>query len=338
MRVLVTGMTNQHCGKGTRMRYSSVTHSLIEALHSIGVKIDHRAVSLDDELTEYTAMLIGVFNPAAIGSGMLYGMAHAVQVAEKRGIPYAMYVDDWQLRAIGKTTQRFVKKGVDTLVRPNLKGMRLELDAALERKDYVGEGLTRALVNPRRMLIPAYRWGDYSTLLRLLGPCAPRKPYFFDPSPFAIDYGVVAPPEKERAWVCGTLSNYQDWIAELELEWPVYYLGGKKSKADVLVHENELVEIYASCWGVLCPPYGELDGSGWWRNRFVYARDVGSILYCAREDGVRIGPSYSTSAREIEKLSDEGLESLAEAQTDDFSQFGSTCESTTSEIAKALDL
>lgn len=305
MHVLITGMTNQHCNRGTRLKYSSVTLALKEILLQ-NHEVDHSAISLTEDCMPYDFVFFGLFNPSAIGSGFLYGMLHGMALCREWGVPYVLYVDDWQLNTIAKTWRGMRTKGPDSFIRENLEGMRQELDLALTMK----ERLFESVESFDQILIPKYTWGDGGILQDALD-C--KRPIFFDPSNFAIKYDIKPRAPRERSWVCGSLSDCNKWLAGLDIGWPIHYFGGKKSKAETMLQESDLVGLYANSWGVLSPPY-DIDGSGWWRNRFLFAAQTGSIILPSTLDCDAL--DWQLSGREIEAMSSSELAHYAMYQRD----------------------
>jgi hypothetical protein len=100
--------------------------------------------------------------------------------------------------------------------------------------------------------------------------------------------------------------------------WNLHVIGGGLTKRDrsSVMPEAEVVQEYARCWGVLSPPYAKLLGSGWWRNRFVYAAATRTVFWGDPREAPQLGGAYELPLGKIETLGIWELDSLADYQAD----------------------
>lgn len=185
-------------------------------------------------------------------------------------------------------------------------------------------------------LLPAFSWGAHQKLRDLL-PVAPDVT-FVDPSVLAREYPIepARPAERRREWVLGTVSNQTAWLTDLGLTWPVDHLGTKTARAPIAVPEANLVARYGNAWGVLSPPYKRILGTGWWRNRFVYAMRAGAILLCDPAEAAALGPAYTLSSVDVENATMQSLEVRVEAQREAFLAWQPPVDVVVEQVAAAL--
>lgn len=312
MRVLVTGTTKQQIGGGTRLDYEPVADLLVKGLRrNQSWEVEHRLVELGEVLTDYDVVFVGLVPPLSIASHYLYPALNAIYQCETQGIPLVLYVDDWAFPSLISKIKTAVNNP-EHLTKPFFE-RRYGHAWALEHRDLL-IGVLEDLLQEKwpPTVIPAFTWGDHQVLQDRL-PMLDQA-VFVDPSAFARPYAVTKPEAKKRRWVLGTVSDQRTWLNKQGLEWPVKYLGSRSSKADVKMKERDLVQLYQDSWGVLSPPYKQILGTGWWRNRFVYAAQSGAILLCDPGEAAQLSGAYQVAAADIEKMSDDELLGLANWQ------------------------
>jgi hypothetical protein len=320
MKILVTGITKQQCGGGTALGYEPVSDLYVKALRKAGAEVEHRQWQLGEDPTEYDALMIGQVPFFSIASNSLYHALDAIASAEEQGVPWLTYLDDWRFTQLFSNLATHLRHP-HQLTKPFFKS-RVSYDWACQPE--VTERLMRVTQRLAESawpitIVPAFTWGDHSIFSKRLtmSPeviCA-------DVSPFATRYEIPYRDInfRKKAWVLGTVSNQLAWLESLELKWPLDHIGTKTSRAPVKMPEPELVARYGENWGVLSPPYKAILGSGWWRNRFVYAARAGAILYCDPGEAADLGDAYSLlSIHEIEQLTSQELNEISIEQSKAF--------------------
>jgi hypothetical protein len=172
-----------------------------------------------------------------------------------------------------------------------------------------------------------YSFGD-RTLVRKRMPKEMNGIEALDPSSTIYDIlstsSPIPPSEKRRAWVLGALMPHDTWLEKKNPEWPVEIVGSrkliKKFGGHRLDSEEDVLAFYNQHWGILSPPYPHA-GSGWWRSRFMYAARVRSILVTDKGEGAPLGDPYKLTIKNVEAMSDAGLEEAAAAQADTLRKF-----------------
>jgi hypothetical protein len=120
---------------------------------------------------------------------------------------------------------------------------------------------------------------------------------------------------KQRSWAMASLMKHDDWLGKQKFTWPLVRFGTNKDevregKVTTLKTEEDVRQHYAQNWGILSPEYPH-SGSGWFRARYAYAAQVGSVLYGGPRDGAALGSAYQNTVASTEKLSDTELNDLA---------------------------
>lgn len=336
MRILVTGMTNQQAGEGTQLKYEPVADLFVKALRHQGHKVAHTALTAGDDigLEMFEAIFVGIVPPLSIASKYLYQALHAIAYAEKNGVPLVLYLDDWAFPTL-ITKLGTCSRGPHHLVKPFF-ARRPDHAWAVDHLSALAAVIDRLLEKEwPPTIIPAFTWGDHDVLAKRL-PQA-RSTYFVDPSSFAREYEVTYPEIRDHRWVLGTVSDQREWLEKLELSWPVRYIGSRSSKAPERLSEAQLVQVYAENRGVLSPPYHRILGTGWWRNRLVYAARTRSILLGDFRDYVDLGDAYAHMPRFIETLSDAALDELANYQREELFKRQASADEAAAVVGTALD-
>lgn len=335
-RILMTGFTTQHAGRGTRFKYDPVAKLFADALRHYGYDVEHRAATPGEDLTSYDAVLSGVSPLNALSARFSYGGLSAIARARESGAALVYYADDWQTHLI-KSAAATLQRDPSRLVKPLMEKARVDFQWAREHVDEILPGVNMLLDEEWPTLImAAYNGGD-------LDKFRPRLPSMkrllnVDPTPFYTPYDTVIPADedRERSWVFGVLSDQRKWIDKIDPAWPMAHRGGKASKAeDGGMPETELVQMYADSWGVLSCPYWHA-GSGWFRIRHEHAMGTRSVLYTEGELSF-ISSVFDYSIPQIESLSDFGLRELADAQAEAWYAQKPTKDETAEQIGKILD-
>jgi hypothetical protein len=314
VRILVTGTTKQQIGGGTQLGYEPVADLFVKGLRfNPEWQVEHRLAEIGEVITDYDAVFVGLVPPLSIASHYLYAALNTIHQCETQGIPLILYVDDWAFPSmIGKL--KTAVKNPEHLTKPFFE-RRYGHEWAVVHRDLLVGVLERLLEQTwPPTVIPAFTWGDHQVLQDRL-PMVQRA-VFVDPSLFARGYAVhpVPPEDKQRQWVLGTVSDQRTWLGKQQLGWDVRYIGSRSSKATEKMQEQDLVALYAKSWGVLSPPYKQILGTGWWRNRFVYTSWMRSILFCDPGEAPQLGGAFQLNPLEVSEMSVRDLANVADWQ------------------------
>jgi len=300
MKVLMTGMSPPQCGRPTMTGYEHVSDLWAKALRAGGAEVHHRRVAPNEDLSSYDVALIGLVPPNSIAARYMYTAFDVIARARKSGCGLLFYVDDWRFYAVPRGV-KVTANNPEGRLRTNTM-----MEKLWERPWALSEGWSRMCRvlealrdNPwPPTLVPAFTWGDPE----LMPDLPTTRQVVLDPSSFAREYEIplTLPDDRRRAWTLGTFSDQRAWQERQGLTWEADYIGTRRSKADQQLKEPELVKLYGQAWGVLAAPY-EHAGSGWWRNRFVYAAEGHAILYSEEREVAGL-PGYWKSVAEIESM------------------------------------
>lgn len=344
MKILVTGNTPQQCGRGTQMKYGPVIDLFVKALRDAGIEVDHRILKPETSLTEYDAIWLGMSPINSMSSRYMYAPLEMYGRIVDEGKPCLFWIDDWQTQLLNAAFKSILKDPMRLIKAPGatLQDTRYAIDWARApgNIDKIAKGIEYLYTKPwPKTVAPFYTWGDHLKIFEKHPQVDETNLVRIDPSRY-VDWYPIQPAEdinRRYAWVCGILSDQRKWLDDLGVKiepytddeisalesgdadavaryrWEIFHTGGKASKASVRLKEPELIQQYSESWGVLSPPYWHV-GSGWWRNRFVYAAYAGSIVAGDPREGAPCDPSYTYPVQMIEQFSNAQLRALADQQ------------------------
>lgn len=320
-RLLITGMTPSQCGSTRRpLKVALAGDGLARAFGLLGYAVERRPVVIGEDLSRYAAVLVGIGAPKTLA---VHHLLPALWTLARR--PDAIgFLDDWQTHEIVAGFRSHVIRTDRLWANPYL-GHKEDALPFRDEIEAVGPRFVDG-VWPVPVLTPVLGLPGNLDLLRLPARLIP-----FDPSPAWKRYPVPVPaPDKERRWLWASLLKKFDQLDELQRRaaWPIVAFGsqdkgmggvGPRGERSLpRVPEPELVPEYARSWGVVTPAH-PVSGSGWWRVRYLIARDVGAIVSGPAAEAALLGPSYevASNVKAVEALTDEGLAALAEGQQHD---------------------
>lgn len=290
----------------TYLSFFIVLHAM---LRELGHAVDWRAVEPAEPLAgRYDLALLGLqaMNGLA-GKQYRYGTLWAATQ-----LPHAVVFDDWQVTA----TVRALKKSNYCWRTAMLGGRELrEHEVAMRHFDLLDRVRSEWYRELPAVIAPLFAWGDHAKFERL-HPMT--RLVAVDPSAFVPRLTRGSSRDvKERGWVLAALGDHTDWSERLGLRWPIIRQHGQKGKRGWgrVPEERVVDELYRSHWGVLAPRYdGRVIGTGWWRSRFNFAAQAGSVLHADPLEVQPLGRSYLYRPAEVEDLNHYSLRKLASTQ------------------------
>lgn len=342
-RILQTGFSTQHVGRGTRFKYDPVAKLFADALRHYGYDVEHRQVIPDEDLSSYDAVFSGMSPLNSLSARYEYGGLDAIGRAREADKAVLFYIDDWQTHLI-QSSARTMIKDPNRLVRPTFNGANKSGATCRIDFDWAVENLDRLMVTVNSLVEDAwpttvmalYDGGDWAKFDARMP--ARTSVVGVDPTPFYTPYDTVIPEDdaRSRDWVFGVLSDQRKWIDKLDIKWPMAHRGGKASKSeDGGMPETELVQMYADSWGVLSCPYWH-SGSGWFRIRHEHAMGTKSILYSENELSF-ISDVFDVKIPEVEAMSNKQLRDLADAQAEAWYAHKPSKDDVATRIGEAFD-
>lgn len=315
MKVLLTGFSPRHVGRGVALGYDVIGDYVKAALEETGCTVDYRIVTPGERLEDcrYDAVVIGLMPPKANGARYMYGALWAMMNVHRCGSRLMFYVDDWQYYKILREA-RGQLADLGTMFDAHKRTCRASMDEALRWQDWLVAGLRAIAENEWPLtMYPSWRWGDTSIAARALPA---RELVKFDPTAWALAKAEsTAPPpvsddDRERSWVLATLGDKEPWLRKQPVTWPVKVFGGGGES----VPEMTVRETIARSWGMLAPEYTHA-GSGWWRVRVVNSVVARAVLLGGRAEMAAMGDEWvKARGPAIEEMSTGELRSLADAQ------------------------
>lgn len=323
MRVLVTGMTAKQRGAGRPalfMLLDGVTRALEHAGHEVVGR--GRRLTMDEDLSGIDLAVVAIYDYRSLSS--IPQKYHCLRACLE--LPHVLAWDDWNAKDIFYS----VKRGADPECswrdgpfEDDAKHMEDRAEFFARYAEPAAELVDSWAEEIPRCICPAFGWGRHE-VLRAQHRFDSLLPW--DPSPWVK--GVYSSPgadlydqvvERTRTWALASLTQQSEWVSSLGLTWPVDRMYRPEANArGWQVTEEEVFRRYHVAYGALSPPYKNLLGSGWWRNRFNLATQAGAVLCCDPREVAPLDRSYFyVEPAAVEQLSDAELRLLAEDQRDE---------------------
>ena len=310
-KILVTGVTSVGAKDRPKekRKIATTVYAVVDCLREYGCEVEQRPVEPGEDLGKFDKLIL---IPATLG-GFASGYLLQAMYAATWGLPTYLLLDDWQCAKIVPSLRGFLKN-----VDKNWKKHQLfnRLEEWLTYRKQIDDGIAD-LCETWTLPIMAPTFGGGGAISDL-GISHEGPQLLFDPSiHFDKMYKVEMSPIRE-GWVCTSLTDRSKWTRCLkELDWEIKEFGCK-ARGQVRLKECELVGVeYSRSLGVLSPPTGLKSGC-WWRARYQHAIEAGCVLAGERDETKFIGPSYSLSPQEIEKLDHVDLYRLVSLQRDEY--------------------
>lgn len=307
MKILMSGMSTRTVGSPRlKLNYINFNPLLRLALEEMGHEVDQRKLQWNEDLSGYDAAFLHV---APLDKIVCQNIPEVLQALDKMRDRAVIFCEDW-------VSWEF-RNAAAYVLGPRWKGW-LRWKGFTEGDERVPfmRRMIEELVAPNLhwpVIANFYGWGDPTEFFKR--NFYTERCQLIDPSPMVDTvripkYEVV----KSRQWVCAALQKHDDWINRQGFSWPVLQYGNARQGLPVL-SEDEVIAEYGRNWGVLAPRYPV---RGWFRPRFLLAAEMGSVMYCDREEGALLGPLYQLPVKAIEVMTDSQLVSVARAQAELF--------------------
>ena len=317
MRILITGCNKAQCTYDfylqQQLQVAMCQYSLPRILRDMGHSVDMRPTVIGESLEEYDEVFVFLHNPSGF-AGFVYNALWAI--SRKPNCIFAF--DDWQTDSIFT--------GITSLSDPTKLFRKFVVDSHSNIPDNIEtyadvflQAIEKIKSKTNRMCMPAFAGGDLSLLLDW-----PKELLFgYNPNPYHLNRQATPalfPEPKQRVFNFAGLvqDKTKKWLAKQGVEstgWPLKQYGSRKDGQDRVV-ESDMMNVYASQWGILMPGYFHA-GSGWWRARPLQIADVESILVGEPKEMMLYYRDESLAnlrASDIAQLSDSQLVEIATAQ------------------------
>jgi hypothetical protein len=291
------------------MDYVTFSYLLVEILREMGHKVDHRKVTVGEELDYvYDFAFCGVAPLSSMTSGRVPETHWAIDCMEGK---HAVYADDWSFCGFGKSVKGALNNWDKYLKYKNFSHTPVQLDDTFLSLQSMVENESR--FSNGFVLAPMFPWGDHDFLMK---DNYEARLVTVDPSAW-VKYPTVDIPtfaEKKKQWVMAALSDHSNWVKKQGFKLPVQYIGNKRMGVEVL-SESKTVQRFADSYGVLACGYPSA-GSGWWRTRYLNAAWAESLVYCDLADQRIMDAPYQWTSSALEGLDYEGYVSIVQDQNE----------------------
>lgn len=332
MKIFMTGMTPLQIASPRAGRIQKINNpkALVELLREMGHAVEWRATEVGEPIQDdFDLQIVNVgpinsINARMGGLGALWALSCRM--------PTIVHFDDWQVDATFNAMNYLINRREKQIFKV-IKGepfFRVNyydpcLPAYAERLLETAQEFRSTWTRWLALCPMYYGWGDKEIARRRLKFVPLENFSFLDFTSLVIpDYKqrIECPEPKERVWTTASVMPHHKWIERCSLSWPVRLFGTTKKdvregRITTLPNEAAVRREYGKTWGILSPEYGQ-SGAGWWRSRFVYSCQVGSVLYCGSKDGQALGPAYCVKSSQVESASDSELKVMAQRQVETF--------------------
>lgn len=335
-KILITGMNKLQCTKdfflSQQLKVVPSHYSLIRSLEDMGYEVEQRPVTLGEDLSSYSEVVVYIHSIQAFCQFIWSGL-YAISARPNCIIAF----DDWQFDQIIASINAYLE-GFEVNRENNYRDYLFDLWQGKEDKEEVKkyeesykEACKIIIAGENRLLMSAFAGGDVS-LMKL--KWNKDKVYTFNPNPYHLNrkfetgYGEgspsffderTAPEDKARVWNFASLVQLKTrkWLDNQKITWDIQFFGSKRGKYKCeRKTEPEMCKVFEQQWGCLMPGYFN-SGSGWWRARPLQVADASSIIIGdQKEMDVYYRDSYLSSlkANDVESMDLDQLIKTAAAQ------------------------
>jgi len=317
MKILITGMNRAQCTEDnykTQQLKLPIHASMLACLRDMGHEVEQRLVNIGEKLDHYDKVIVLLHNPGTFSYACFNGWYAVSQRPDA-----ILGFDDWQTDALWNSNfssataddSRIYRQYVLDNVGKNI-GDHFE-----ENKPLIRKGLQSIASKTHKILVPAFKGGDLSSLIP--GGYPSELMFSYNPNPYNKNVKhFVDPKDKKREFNFASLmqDKTQKWLKKNgPTTWPINFYGSRKHK-QVRLTEDEICKVFAEQWASLLPGYWH-ENSGWWRFRHLQVADAGSILVGNPKELEIIYKDKdlaSVKATDVEQMDLSQLTALAEAQ------------------------
>lgn len=326
-KILITGCTaTQVCSQRRIVKYTSYPEIYGKMLEKAGHEVTSRPVTPGEDLKEFHRVIIGLAPVNALNTRHMFGALWALHLLDKGMIRGCVQMDDWNYRitfsGARSMAKDFNKRLYDNpvLLRESKEAVRdtPKLRRPIERMiEIIGDDF--ASLQGVNVIVPLLEKGDRSQMLdgttMRYGQLMPVDVLAGHPwKELEADVKQWKPVKRRRAWIHAALPANKGFAERLRAAaWPIEHYGPSAPDRRKLT-EDKLIKQYYEVEGLIAVPYYHA-GSGWARARFMHAAVTKTVIVCAKKEGDVIGPSYTYTMNDIEKMKPQQLRELAEAQS-----------------------
>lgn len=330
-KVLVTGMTSRTANPEASVKDVTFARLLADALREGGHEVSHRDPHVEEDLSDFDHVFVGLAPLHGLGANRMYGGISAIMRTISDG-RLTIYSDDPVLdkmvggiRTMANSQARFTKP---------FFAYRKEYEIANSDtyRDWLHSGVNMlADYQWPRLLVPMFPWADAEAYYGRRVPQAAGRITGVDLTKFMPQFDIE-PQEREQRWI---LEDGPDgkWMRQVQNNFPVTRWG-KHSLAGKRPWDSKMVEEYARVWGVMAPP---VDPVGWWTSRMGFAAQAGAVYVSRWQDLAPLGEPYALLPYQVEALSLEERDDLAVRQRDVFDKMTSSKDEAVTQLDRIVE-
>lgn len=297
-KVLVTGMTAQHCSVRAHGRSASFSGLLADSMTSAGWTVDMVEPSMQwqtPDLDDYDAVLVGLAPLTSTAAHRAYG---ALSVLDRLGDdtrvsvlldapePYKVAAS---LRAVLKDTSKLTKSFY-------IKRSEYEQACKPTEQERLLRTVDKLLNNQwPRTVYPALPWSTDEMLTKQVANTVASEKHGVCPD--ALIFARTVKPDSEHYPVWAATAMHTDWVLEVKhhLRQPVV-----PAKAHAKANDDEVVRRLSNATGTLATTYRQ--ATPWWTTRVAQSLAVHTPVVTDWRYSVGLGESWAMLAAAVESM------------------------------------
>lgn len=319
MKILVTGMNSRQANPEAGhpgAKEVSFARTLAETLRGAGHHVEHRNPQVEEDLSDFDHVFLGLAPLHALGSNRMYG-ALSVALRTWATDKLTLFADDQEVVKIAGGLATMVNDP-GRLVKPFF-AYKLEYAIANspEYSGWLNHGV-RMLHEQQwpRLLLPAHPWFEDLHKIEKKLPQAAGQIETLDLTSCLPKIAGERDAEDDESgvkmqWISEAAANNK-WLKQQRPVLPIYRVWRKDLEASSkALPDAHLVKLYSTSWGVLQPPE---EPAGFWKSRIGYARQAGVPFLTRWQDVRSLGEPYTLLPETVANMTMEDRFALVDAQ------------------------
>jgi len=332
VKVLVTGMTSRQTNPAKTGGDVMFSWLMCEALRSAGHEVELRRPNVEEDLSSYDHIFVGLAPLHGLGSSSAYGAISAILRNWGDSSRLSLYLDDPDaLKVVGGIRTMTTDPGRFT--KPFFAYRReYEIANSDEWRPWLRLGVTKLDSEAwPRLVVPMHSWGNADAAYASRVPQAAGRIVGLDMSKFLPRFPDTPYQERKQHWI------YEDksigkWRRQQQTSFETIRWG-KDSPHGRRPADPKLLEAYGEAWGILAPPQ---DPAAWWTSRMGYAMQAGAVWCSKWQDLTALGEDFAWLPYQIEELSLSDRDALAARQAETFYKMSANRDTVVSTLEDAI--
>lgn len=331
MKILITGCTATQVASQKRIvKFTSYPEIYGRMLEKAGHHVTFRPVTPGEGLKEFSRVIIGLAPVNALNTRHMFGALWALHLLDRGDIRGIVQMDDWNYRATFSGARSMSKDFETRLYKKEMllrdyKEMVRDVPKLRKPIEHmiakIGNSFSNLGQGNVKVIAPLFETGNHRLMIN--GTSLDVKQILpidvlggYDWKALQRKVSSWDTVKRRRAWIHAALPSNKGFSEKIKsFKWPIEEYGPNAPDKRKL-KEDELIRQYWDVEGLIAMPYYH-SGSGWVRARFMHAAITKTVIGCDPKEGIAIGPSYTNTMDEIEKMKQQQLRELASAQAKD---------------------